>query len=172
MKHVFYLLIVLLSLGVFWIDLPSNNECPFGKSYRTELKFISIDFSKINYPDEIQNVVNVSGHESWGRWTDGSPAIFTFKSSLPKRMQVVILCGSFRMLPNTALKIEIGNSIKYIPLNSCEKEYHSVLIDNPSGESVLRITPPCIVSPASEGLPNDNRNLGLSLFKLEITDVL
>jgi len=45
-----------------------------------------IDFTQSGYPDFIAEVTGLSGHEPWGRWSEGDKATFRFKERLPKKI--------------------------------------------------------------------------------------
>lgn len=112
---------------------------------------------------------NLSAAEDWGRWTDGSPAIFKFPKGLPTHFKLIMkVAGAFGPNQGKTFIVKVGDqSINFIPAttNPIELEFNKV-----STDTLLILTPEPI-SPKELGQSGDTRKLGLAIRKLEIVPI-
>ena len=128
----------------------------------------TVDFRDKNYPADVASVSGISGHESWGRWTDGAHVVLQFKKTLPSTFQLKLqTTGAFG--PNAGMPI-------LVKVGSIQKEFtvtvpdQLIVLDFEGVENADRIefVIPKPTSPKELGMSDDLRKLGLGLVSLAI----
>lgn len=134
---------------------------------------VSIDFSQSDYPSIIADVSGMSGHENWGRWTDGPAARFRFNQPLPGKFTLLINAGAYG--PNLdkpvivrAGKVErefIVSRSATTFINAATFTLNFAGVDN---TDTLEIIPPKPTRPKDINPGNtDTRSLGIAIISLQ-----
>jgi phosphoglycerol transferase len=133
-------------------------------------------FTKIEFNQDISDEIittNLSGKESWGRWTDGSPTVFKFQNGLPKefhlKLSIQYLFGS-----NKKFIVQVGEKSQSFDITQAMIIPGSVefdFYDIPDNANTITILSPSPVSPKDLGISADERKLALGLASLEISEI-
>lgn len=131
-----------------------------------------IDFSRPGYPSFLKEVHGVSGHETWGRWTDANvapTARIRFARSLPKRFTLELQATGLGPNAYQPVIIRVGTVEKSITLGNPPKDSYRIEFDNTNGADQVEIIPPAPILP-KEVTPQsaDSRRLGIGLKSLKI----
>jgi hypothetical protein len=170
MKSGAFLIVSIILLGTTYF-LPAPSHSPFSKSHGKSVgASVQVDFSRHPLPGYVVATTNIAASEGWGRWMDGSPATIHFSRPLPRRMLVTLDSGCVDRSEDTAVEIRVAQSAQVIPVDTCQRRSRSIVLENPTGGSSLEIHMPTLFSPSRRGVSKDTRNLGLSLFTLEVAD--
>ncbi len=131
-----------------------------------------IDFGEREYPDFLAEVTGMSGHESWGRWTDaatGPVAKFRFKQPLPKKFTLEIVARAFGPNYGVPVKVQVGRVEKTFLLNPKNMTPYPMVFETDGAADTLEITPPKPTSPNDiDPRDGDKRKLGIGLTSLKI----
>ncbi len=128
-----------------------------------------INFSKPGYPDFIAHASGISGHESWGRWTDGGKASFRFTQPLPKQFTLVIQANAFGPNLGEVVKIKIGAAQQEFRITE-SSQVHRLAFNLTDFVDTIELLVPKPTSPKTLKIGEDPRELGLGLIKLQILD--
>lgn len=145
---------------------PQPPAAPPPESYPATLAE-GIDFTKPGYPTFIAEATGVSGHEPWGRWTDGNNAVFRFTQPLPKQFTLVIQTNAFGPNLGEVTKIKIGTAEQGFKITEQDQTYHlNFNLTEPANTIEFLIPKPS--SPKELQVGDDPRKLGIGLIKLQI----
>lgn len=126
-----------------------------------------IDFSKPGYPDFLASANGMSGHEPWGRWSDGTPVAFQFKQPLPARFTLALIAHAFGPNIGAPIQVRAGASEQTLTLaaddQTCRLDF---TLAAPADRLEFSIPQP--TSPAELKQGEDPRKLGIGLVKLRI----
>lgn len=126
-----------------------------------------IDFSKPGYPDFLASANGMSGHEPWGRWSDGTPVAFQFKQPLPARFTLALTAHAFDPNIGAPIQVRAGASEQTLTLaaddQTCRLDF---ALAAPADRLEFSIPQP--TSPAELKQGEDPRKLGIGLVKLRI----
>lgn len=131
-----------------------------------------IEFKKQDYPDFLAEVSGMSGHESWGRWTDatiGPVAKFHFKQALPRKFTLEISANAFGPNIGAPVKVRVGSVEKSFVTTGNEPAPYRLDFETDGTADTLEIIPPDPTSPHELDPSNgDTRKLGLALIKIRL----
>ncbi len=132
-----------------------------------------VDFREKNYPADVASVSGISGHEPWGRWTDGARAVLQFKETLPSTFQLKLQTTG-ALGPNAGIPISVraGSIQKEFKVKefTVTEPNQLILLDFEGVENANRIefVIPKPTSPKELAMSEDSRKLGLGLVSLAI----
>lgn len=132
-----------------------------------------IDFSRRGFPYFIEYISGLSGLESWGRWTIGDQLVIKVKESSGKRFHVVMKVAAFSGNSGKPVIVQINGVEKnFIIEDGGSKDYRLEFeLADVATEMIIRIKPPSPKSPASLGISNDSRLLGIAFNSLRFEPV-
>jgi len=113
--------------------------------------------------------INWSFAESWGRWTDNTPAILIWNTDLPKQFNVILhIVSSYERNAGKLISIQIGDQVKNFtaPANIGLVKLNFFGVKKGVREIIINIPHP--ISPSSLGQSIDDRQLGVGLNKIVI----
>ena len=148
---------------------PTSNPGPvdtLGPRYDATLAQ-GIDFRRQGYPNFLAEVEGMSGHEPWGRWSEGKRVTFRFNLPLPEKFTLALSGGASGPNIGRVFKIRIGSTDKDIvftsdPFNRPETHRIPFILNAPT--DAIQISVPEPSSP-----PNgDTRKLGMGVISLRI----
>jgi len=133
-----------------------------------------IDFTRPTFPTFVQNVQGLSGHESWGRWSDENLAKSVrvdMTDPIPSRFNLVFLSQAFGPNVGQDLVVKLGSQVHRFRLREGLFEYRKVI--DLSGEETFSIEflPPQPTSPMQINISGDKRMLGIGLVKLYLNEI-
>lgn len=140
---------------------------PLGPRYQASLSD-GITFSRDGYPSFVSGVKGIAEKETFGRWTDGSPAVIEFTQSLPKNFTLKIKAGVFAPWRDKPIRIVVGNAqleTRFIKEEATEVAI-PVTTDGNARSVIFEF--PGAKSPKELGVSPDTRKLGLALVRLQI----
>jgi peptidoglycan/LPS O-acetylase OafA/YrhL len=112
---------------------------------------------------------HMSGAESWGRWTDGTPVSFAFDSWIPRQFRLSLLINEcFGPVIGQTISVKVGDQEQGF---ACPAKQTSVTLDFrnvATGVDTITIGIPNPVSPRELANIDDGRKLGLALVRLDI----
>lgn len=128
-----------------------------------------VDFSKPGYPIFLAAVNGLSGHEPWGRWSDGEIVTLQFAQPLPTQFTLILTAQAFG--PNIGLPVIVkaGASEQTFTLPTAEQHTHRLNFTLAAPADSLEFRIPQPVSPAELKVSEDPRKLGIGFIKLQIT---
>ena len=133
-----------------------------------------IDFTKHGFPDFVKEVSGLSGHESWGRWTDANvaPAVrIRFKQPLPARFTLELRAHGLGPNAFNPVTLRAGNVERSVLLGDPPKASYRVVFEGTAGADTIEIVPPQPIFPREITPANpDPRRLGVGLTTLRILD--
>ena len=132
-----------------------------------------IDFKKDGYPDFLDEVTGMSGHEDWGRWTEaayGPVAVFRFKQPLPQKFTLEITAKAFGPNEDETVMVRVGSVERafVVPAVAPVPGTYSLDFESKNGADAIEIVPPKPTCPAELKVSHDTRKLGLGLYSLKI----
>lgn len=145
---------------------PSASAPSLSETYPATLSE-GIDFTKPGYPSFIINVSGMSGHEPWGRWTDGEKVTLQFKEPLPQKFTLVIQANAFGPNVNEAVQVKIGTTQQALKVTE-QGQTHRLAFDLSASANTIELLIPKPTSPQELKVGDDPRKLGLGLIKLQI----
>jgi phosphoglycerol transferase len=151
----------------------SNNAAPDPLAPRYEASLAEgIDFKKPGYPSFLAEVSGISGHENWGRWTDGPVVKFRFKRNLPNKFTLRLGSGAFGQNMNQPIIVRAGNVSRHFTVKDpMGKEIFTMNFEGVDGADILEIVPPKPTRPKDiDPKTTDERLLGLAMFSLKIQE--
>lgn len=127
-----------------------------------------IDFRHDGFPWFVEAASGFSGHESWGRWSDGSLVTLKIKGRLPQCFEIRFYVGAFASNAGQPVQVTVAGVTKEFVVDQNDPKEYKVLFQFPEEvtNAVIQIRPPHPVSPESLGQSGDNRLLGLSFIKI------
>lgn len=126
-----------------------------------------IDFRRDGFPSFVDFAGGLSGHEPWGRWSDGDTVLLEFKKPLPEKFKVCLVAKAFGPNAGKEFVARVEKSTNRFVLNRLPAE-QVLLFDNPEKSRVMTITIPSPVSPKALGMSSDERRLGMGFVELRI----
>jgi hypothetical protein len=144
----------------------SGNNVSCG-GYQAELTE-GIRFMHPGLPSYLCEVTGLSSREEWGRWTDGPIVEFRFDVPLPKRFLLELKGYPFG--PNKAREIGvmIGRFTTSFRMFSDMEIQYSIPVSGHAGANFIRFSIPAPTSPASIGISDDTRLLGIGISWLRV----
>ena len=126
-----------------------------------------IDFTQPGYPDFIAEVTGMSGHESWGRWSEGNKATFRFKEPLPKKFTLILTAQAIGPNIGALIKVKVGAREQTLKLvQEPQTQKLTFALAKPSDRLEFQIPQP--ISPQELKINDDPRKLGIGFIKLQI----
>ena len=126
-----------------------------------------IDFTQSGYPDFIAEVTGLSGHEPWGRWSEGDKATFRFKERLPKKFTLVLTAQAFGPNVGVPIKVKAGTREQTLTLTQ-EPHPDKLTFTRVTKADRLEFQIPQPTSPQELKVNEDTRKLGIGFIKLQI----
>ena len=126
-----------------------------------------IDFSKPGYPTFLAAVSGLSGHEPWGRWSDGGTVTFQFTQPLPTHFTLTLTAQAFGPNIGAPIKAKAGASEQTLTLTAAA-ETHRLDFTLAAPTDRLEFLIPQPTSPADLQQGEDPRKLGIGFVKLQI----
>lgn len=126
-----------------------------------------INFGQPGYPSFLENVAGMSGHEQWGRWSDGKEVIFYFKEPLPLKFELNIKGTVLSANAERPIPVKIGQWVGELQMaaEAIEKAKNYTLhVENTDHAKEIHITIP---NPSPPGT-GDVRKLGIGFISLKI----
>jgi hypothetical protein len=112
---------------------------------------------------------NLGGVESFGRWTDGSPAKFMFEKSLPERFILAITIErAFAKNIGANIDVQVGNEHKSFVGKKESQRIELSFESIPNEVNTILLNIPFPQSPSSLGESGDSRMLGVAIKSIEI----
>lgn len=136
-----------------------------GPSYQASAEE-GMNFSRQGLPSFVENVIGLSGVESWGRWSDANitPSVrVNLVNPLPDTFDLILSLVAFGPNAGKQLKLVLGTNIFYITLDGFMDNLRLPI--HLKGEKVTSIEfiPPVPISP-----PGDLRRLAVGFVNLKI----
>jgi phosphoglycerol transferase len=159
---------IALSMLVACGDTPPTKEpVQPGQPYSATLSE-GIDFTKPGYPAFIAETQGISGHEPWGRWTEGDRAVIKFRDNLPRQFVLELLVDSaFGPNADAPIKVRVGTK-EMIFLIMQRKETFRFDFSTDQDVNTIEILVPKPTSPRSMQVNKDERLLGVGLVRLRV----
>lgn len=128
-----------------------------------------INFQENKFPTFVVYISGLSGHEPWGRWSDGSEVLIKLNTNLPKNFSIKLTVGSFANNLGKPVSVDINGVVKsFVVQSNSPKEYSlDYNFDRESTDYLIRIKPPEPVSPLQLGISQDSRLLGISFVDIK-----
>ena len=126
-----------------------------------------IDFTQSGYPEFIAEVTGMSGHEPWGRWSEGDKATFRFKERLPKKFTLALTAQAFGPNIGVPIRVKAGNKEQTLTLTQ-EPQPHKLTFTDVTKADRLEFQIPQPTSPQELKISDDPRKLGIGFIKLQI----
>jgi len=126
-----------------------------------------IDFRKPGYPAFLAAVSGLSGHEPWGRWSDGGAVTFQFTQPLPSRFTLIVTAHAFGPNIGAPIKVKAGASEQTLTLTA-EEQTHRLDFTLAAPTDRLEFLIPQPTSPADLQQGEDPRKLGIGFVKLQL----
>jgi phosphoglycerol transferase len=168
-KKVFYFAVAIAAILLYACsDTPSAKmPAPAVQAHDATLRD-GIDFTKPDYPPFVAETQGISGHEPWGRWTEGEKAVIKFRDNLPRSFVLELLVGTaFGPNADAPVRVRVGTKELLFLLT---KKNETVRLDFSTDGNVntieILITKPA--SPKSLNVNNDERRLGIGLVRLRL----
>lgn len=132
------------------------------------LKSVKLIFSDGSTYNNIKSLRNVSGFETWGRWTDGSPAIIEFKRPVSGYGEILLKTGCIGSDGLKYFEIIAGSALQKFVIRKCSTQIFQMKFHSDVGFTQLIIKPYFFVVPKDGKMSDDTRRLALSLYQLDI----
>lgn len=147
---------------------PIAPPTPLAKTYPATLAE-GIDFARPGYPDFIVEVNGLSGHERWGRWSDGDKTTFRFKLPLPSKFVLSVTANAYGPNVGKPVKVNAG-AIQQEFTIAKPGETVNLSFELPAPTDRLEFLIPQPISPAEfKAGSKDLRKIGIGFIKLQIT---
>ena len=127
-----------------------------------------INFGKPGYPAFLATVSGLSGHEPWGRWSEGEIVVFQFAEPLPTRFTLALTARAYGPNIGAPIKVKAGPSEQTLTLTA-EAQTHRLSFTLTAPTDRLEFLIPQPISPADLQQGEDPRKLGVGFIKLQIT---
>ena len=126
------------------------------------------NFGKPGYPDFLAAVSGLSGHEPWGRWSDGEVVVFQFAQPLPTHFTLAVTARAFGPNIGAPILVKAGTSEQTFILPTAEDHSHRLdfILAAPTDRLEFHVPQP--VSPAELNVSDDPRKLGVGFVTLQI----
>lgn len=163
------LIAVLIVLQILVLSIYISTQSRKGKDvFNTVLTpTLSIDLSRPNFPNFIENIEGISNPESWGRWSEHSEkreVIITFKNSLPNSFELHLELSAYGPNIGKQAIVRIGDTEKVLILGSGLKIYTLNYDGVQIGTKVIQIRPYQPISPNElNGSLSDTRKIGIGI---------
>jgi len=129
---------------------------------------LMVDFRVKDYPADVASVSGISGHEPWGRWTDGARAVLQFKKTLPSTFQLKLqTTGAFGPNAGIPLLVRAGSVQKEFTVTK-PNELFLLDFEGVANADRIEFVIPKPTSPKELAMSEDARKLGLGLVSLAI----
>jgi hypothetical protein len=119
-------------------------------------------------PSYLCEVTGLSTCEEWGRWTDGPFVEFRFAAPLPKRFLLELKARPFGPNKGRGIGVTIGRFTTSLRMFSDTERRYVVAVNGHGGADFIRLSVPAPTSPASLGISDDTRLLGLAITWLRV----
>jgi hypothetical protein len=127
-----------------------------------------VDFREKNYPADVTSVSGISGHESWGRWTDGARAVLQFRKTLPSTFQLKLqTAGAFGPNAGVPILVRAGSIQKEFTVTTPD-QLILLAFEGVENANSIEFVIPKPTSPKELAGGEDTRKLGLRLVSLAI----
>ena len=126
-----------------------------------------IDFRKPGYPTFLAAVSGLSGHEPWGRWSDGGIVTFQFTQPLPTHFTLILTAQAYGPNIGAPIKVKAGPSEQTLTLTA-EAQTHRLDFTLATPTDRLEFLIPHPISPADLQQGEDPRKLGVGLVTLQL----
>ena len=127
-----------------------------------------IDFRRSNLPDFVSEIKGLSGREVWGRWSDkrlNRSIKIKFSAPLPRSFTLILRAQPYGPNAGVPVQIRVGDQITtVIFLGGIEEKSVRIATAKPTFE--IEIIPSFAVSPLSQGISADGRELGIGLERI------
>jgi phosphoglycerol transferase len=111
----------------------------------------------------------LSAIEDWGRWSEGGTVTLTFDQPLPRQLLLRLDVAGYG--PNTGLDFQVSAGGQTLPLRAAARhELRELRFDTDGSVNAIVIKVPQPTSPKQMGAGDDQRQLGLGLYSLEVID--
>lgn len=129
-----------------------------------------IDFSRKEWPDFIADASGISEPESWGRWSNKKSVNFKLEQPLTNSIEIEFKAVGFGPNVNNTSQLKVGDQTIDFTLQPEVKTYRFQLtLAKPV--DTLTFIPYKAVSPASLGINDDSRKLGIGFVELKIKQI-
>jgi len=125
-----------------------------------------LDFRKNDWPEYVIKIDGFDYPESWGAWSIAKKIRLEFKHPLPRKFNLKINARAFSKNSNQELILKVGNFKTQFKLNDNYSE-EVIAINNYEKSSILEITIPAPTAPATLGIGQDERQLGIGVKSME-----
>jgi hypothetical protein len=140
-------------------------KMPYGMEVDSGSIHDGLDFRLEQFPSFVLSTTGISGHETWGRWTDGEKVTILLDEPLKGDFSIFITGGGYGKNIGAPFKIKIGKStrIAVFSVKADSPETISLKFSLRIPSNLIEFTVPHPVIP-----PNDLRQIGLGLVKIKI----
>jgi hypothetical protein len=127
-----------------------------------------IDFSDPEPPHGVAEISGMANPEAWGRWSNQDTVRIRFDDPLPPQFQLELVARAFGPNVGAPIRVRVGNVEQKFGATNSDAPYrmHFTIAGTADTIEFTGITP---TSPASVGVSNDPRPLGLGFASATIT---
>jgi phosphoglycerol transferase len=125
----------------------------------------TLDFRRALPPEVV--VRGLSIPERWGAWSLGGEVAIEFPGKLPPRFRLDMAALAYGPNVGADILVAASGDVHRLTLAATPAR-HILEFDNRSRTSILTFVVPHPVSPASLGLGNDERHIGVGFIELEV----
>jgi len=136
-------------------------------SYEAELTE-GILFRHPGMPSYLCEVSGLSTYEEWGRWTEGPFVEFRFAAPLPKRFLLELKVRPFGPNKGREVGVTVGRFTTSLRMSRGMARRYVIAVNDHGGADSISLSVPAPTSPASLGISDDTRLLGLAITWLRV----
>ncbi|WP_217907535.1 glycosyltransferase family 39 protein [Massilia sp. BJB1822] len=125
------------------------------------------NFAEPEYEWSVKGKQGLTGVESWGRWSEGRQVTLEFKEDLPANLTLRLEVAAYGPNANHPFTFRLGKEMRQVRV---AQERHALELQfaPDAGTRTLTIEVPQPISPKQLGYSEDQRALGIALYRLQV----
>lgn len=134
---------------------------------RLQADGILIRFGDSDLPPGVRSIGGMSAPEGWGRWSDSARITLQFSAPLPAALTLKLEAAAFGPNAEADIMVAVGDQRRPVRFSAAQRPLE-LAFDTDGSATTITFDIPHPVSPKSLGLSQDERSLGLALYRLQV----